>query len=57
MGPGIAHALVATGLGLFAAIPAAVFYNHFGHIVKDIGVRMDEFALEFMNLTERTYEE
>jgi biopolymer transport protein TolQ len=57
VGPGIADALVATGLGLFAAIPAAIFYNHFGHVVKDIGIRMDEFALEFMNLTERTFEE
>ena len=44
-------------MGLAAAIPSAIFYNHFGHTVKQIGVRMDEFALEFMNLTERTYEE
>jgi len=57
VGPGIADALVATALGLGAAIPAAIFYNHFGHVVKDMAVRMDEFALEFMNLTERTYEE
>lgn len=57
VGPGIAHALVATAMGLFAAIPAAIFYNHFGHVVKDIGARMDEFALEFMNMTERTFEE
>lgn len=57
VGPGIADALVATAMGLFAAIPSAIFYNHFGHTVKQIGVRMDEFALEFMNLTERTFEE
>jgi biopolymer transport protein TolQ len=57
VGPGIADALVATALGLVAAIPAAIFYNHFGHVIKDMGVRMDEFALEFMNLTERSYEE
>lgn len=57
VGPGIAHALVATAMGLGAAIPAAIFYNHFGHVIKEIAVRMDEFALEFMNLTERTFEE
>jgi biopolymer transport protein TolQ len=51
--PGIAHALVATAMGLFAAIPAAVFYNHFGHSIKEFGARMDDFSLEFLNLTER----
>jgi len=55
--PGIAHALVATAMGLFAAIPAAVFYNHFGHIVKEIGARMEDFSLEFLNLSERTFED
>lgn len=57
VGPGIADALFATALGLFAAIPAAIFYNHFGHVLKDIGARLDDFSLEFMNLTERTFEE
>jgi biopolymer transport protein TolQ len=57
VGPGIGHALVATAMGLAAAIPAAVFYNHFGHIIKEIGQRMEDFALEFMNVTERTFEE
>lgn len=57
VGPGIADALVATAMGLAAAIPAAIFYNHFGNTIKEIGVRMDEFALEFLNLTERTFEE
>ena len=51
--PGIAGALVATALGLFAAIPAAIFYNYFGHIIKEMGARMEDFSLEFMNLTER----
>jgi biopolymer transport protein TolQ len=54
--PGIAQALVATALGLAAAIPAAVFYNHFGHIIKEMGTRMEDFSLEFLNLTERNYE-
>lgn len=57
VGPGIADALVATAIGLFAAIPAAIFYNHFGHVLKDIGARLDDFSLEFMNLAERTFEE
>jgi biopolymer transport protein TolQ len=56
VGPGIANALFATALGLFAAIPAAVFYNYFGHIIKEIGARMEDFSLEFMNVTERTWE-
>ena len=56
VGPGIANALFATALGLFAAIPAAVFYNYFGHIIKEIGARMEDFSLEFMNVAERTWE-
>lgn len=57
VGPGIADALVATAMGLLAAIPAAIFYNHFGNIVKDVGARLDDFSLEFMNMAERTFEE
>ena len=53
--PGIAQALIATALGLAAAIPAAVFYNHFSHIVREIAARMDDFSLEFLNLAERSY--
>lgn len=55
--PGIAHALVATAMGLAAAIPAAVFYNHFSHQLKEIGARMEDFSLEFQNLAERDMEE
>jgi biopolymer transport protein TolQ len=57
VGPGIAEALIATAAGLFAAIPAAVFYNHFGHLLKDMGARMDDFSLEFMNMIERSFGE
>ena len=53
--PGIAHALVATALGLAAAIPAAVFYNQFGNNLRELGARMEDFSLEFMNMTERVY--
>jgi biopolymer transport protein TolQ len=56
VGPGIANSLFATALGLFAAIPAAIFYNYFGHLVKEIGARMEDFSLEFMNVTEQTWE-
>ncbi|MDZ7636821.1 MAG: MotA/TolQ/ExbB proton channel family protein [Bryobacterales bacterium] len=54
--PGISEALVATALGLGAAIPAAVAYNHFGAQLQHVGARLDDFALEFMNLVERTFE-
>jgi biopolymer transport protein TolQ len=57
VGPGIADALIATALGLAAAIPAAVFYNHYGNVIKEIGTRMDDFSLEFLNLAERHFED
>jgi biopolymer transport protein TolQ len=57
VGPGIAGALIATAMGLFAAIPASVFYNHFGNRIREIGARMEDFSLEFLNLTERNLEE
>lgn len=55
--PGIADALIATAVGLAAAIPAAIFYNYFGHTIREIGARMDDFALEFLNLAERSFGE
>jgi|SRR5579863_4960278 biopolymer transport protein TolQ len=57
VGPGIARALVATAMGLAAAIPAAIFYNYFGNVIKEIGARMEDFSLEFLNLTERSFQE
>jgi len=57
VGPGISDALLATAVGLAAAIPAAFFYNHFAHTLKEIGARMDDFSTEFMNMTERSFEE
>ena len=57
VGPGIAEALIATAAGLFAAIPAAIFYNHFGHVLKELGGQMDDFSLEFLNLVERSFGE
>jgi biopolymer transport protein TolQ len=52
--PGISGALIATAFGLFAAIPAAIFYNQFGHAIRQIGARMDDFSLEFLNLADRS---
>ena len=57
VGPGIADALVATAVGLLAAIPAAIFYNIFGHTIREIGARLDDFSLEFLNLAERSFGE
>ena len=57
VGPGISDALLATAVGLGAAIPAAFFYNHFAHMLKEIAARMEDFSTEFMNMTERSFEE
>ncbi len=53
--PGIAEALIATAAGLFAAIPAVYFYNHFTSRVKAFATAMDDFALEFLNIAERNF--
>jgi biopolymer transport protein TolQ len=53
--PGIAEALVATAVGLFAAMPAVYFYNHFTSTVKIMASEMDDFALEFLNISERNF--
>lgn len=53
--PGIAEALVATAVGLFAAMPAVYFYNHFTSQVKLMASEMDDFALEFLNIAERNF--
>ncbi len=53
--PGISEALVTTAIGLAAAIPAAIFYNIFGTRIKEIGTRMEDFAIEFQNFAERDF--
>jgi biopolymer transport protein TolQ len=45
--PGIAEALIATAMGLFAAIPATIFYNHFSAGIDKIVHSMEHFASEF----------
>jgi biopolymer transport protein TolQ len=53
--PGIAEALIATAAGLFAAIPAVYFYNHFTQRVKESASAMEDFSLEFLNICERNF--
>lgn len=53
--PGIAEALIATAVGLFAAIPAVYFYNHFTDQVKQFATAMDDFSMEFLTIAERNF--
>jgi biopolymer transport protein TolQ len=53
--PGISEALITTAAGLFAAIPAVIAYNLFVQRVKEFGSMMDDFGLEFLNMTERYF--
>jgi biopolymer transport protein TolQ len=51
--PGIAEALVATAIGLFAAIPAVVGYNRYTHDVDRLATRYETFIEEFSNILQR----
>jgi biopolymer transport protein TolQ len=51
--PGIAEALIATAMGLFAAIPAVVAYNRFTHDLDRLAIRYDSFSEEFSNILQR----
>jgi len=53
--PGIAEALIATALGLFAAIPAVIAYNYFLHRIKNVASEMEDFSIEFLSISERLY--
>ena len=52
--PGIAEALVATAIGLFAAIPAVLAYNRFSHDVDRIAIKLETFIEEFSNILQRS---
>lgn len=52
--PGIAEALVATAVGLVAAIPAVWFYNHFNNVNENINSEMESFGQDFLNVVERS---
>ncbi|WP_459616933.1 protein TolQ [Bordetella sp. 2513F-2] len=51
--PGIAEALIATAIGLFAAIPAVVAYNRFTNDIDRLSIRFDSFVDEFLNILQR----
>lgn len=51
--PGIADALIATALGLFAAIPAVIFYNLLLNKLKVLIAAMEDFVMEFLNVSEK----
>jgi biopolymer transport protein TolQ len=51
--PGIAEALIATAIGLFAAIPAVVAYNRFSDQVSRLELRFDTFMEEFSTILQR----
>jgi len=51
--PGIAEALLATGIGLFAAIPAVIFYNYFQTRISAFGARSEGFVSELLNAVSR----
>ncbi len=53
--PGIAEALIATAIGLVAAIPAVMGYNHFQHKIKVLISEMDSFSTEFLNIVQRNF--
>jgi len=53
--PGISEALINTAAGLAAAIPALIGYNYFMGQIRQMRATMDDFALEFLNLTERNF--
>jgi biopolymer transport protein TolQ len=51
--PGIAEALIATAIGLFAAIPAVIAYNRFSHDIDRIATQLETFMEEFTNILQR----
>ena len=53
--PGIAEALIATAIGLVAAIPAVMGYNHFQQKIRVLIGEMDSFSTEFLNIVQRTF--
>ena len=53
--PGISEALINTAAGLFAAVPALLAYNYFAQRLRLARGEMEDFTLEFLNLTERNF--
>ena len=55
VGPDIANALVATAVGLLAAIPAVMAYNYFVNRIKKLSAHLDGFATDYLNTLRRSY--
>ena len=55
VGPDIAHALIATAVGLAAAIPAVMAYNFFVSRLKVLDTEMDNFSSDFLNIVKRHF--
>ena len=53
--PGIAEALIATAIGLVAASPAVMGYNHFQNKIRVVIAQMDNFSTEFLNIVQRSF--
>ncbi len=54
VGPGISEALIATAIGLAAAIPASLFYNQYLTKAKYVRVEMESFCIDFVNILKRS---
>ena len=57
MAPGIAEALLATAIGLFAAIPAVIFYNYLSAQLLNINNKLDDFIGELNTILSRAIDE
>ena len=55
VGHDIAHALIATAVGLAAAIPAVIAYNYFVSRIKVLASEMDNFSADFLNIVKRHF--
>ena len=53
--PGISEALIATGVGLFAAIPASVFYNQYVNKIRKLEIEFSNFTVDFLNIAKRNF--
>jgi biopolymer transport protein TolQ len=53
--PSIAEALIATAVGLMAAIPASIGYNFFNNKIRNLRAQMENFAGDFLNIVKRNF--
>jgi len=53
--PGISEALITTAIGLAAAIPAVIIYNHFVSVIKKEETSLNNFSFDFLNIVKRNF--